>query len=127
MSVISPAVGFVQQRDINPTVQGSAAPVAPLAGATILTLTVPTAGNWELSTYTVITVAAGAADVNNISVTVGGVVVANLPVVGTTLTLNPVAPMTFNLAQGGTVILKAIANATATSVYNTTAILRQVS
>lgn len=127
MATMSPTVSMVNARDASPTVQGSAAPTAPTAGATILTLTAPTGGNWELTTYIVLTVAGAAADANNVSVTVGGVAVANVPVLPAVTTMAPQAPMIFALPAGGTVILKAVGNATATSVYNTTAVLRQVS
>lgn len=127
MAIASPAVTLVSQRDAVPTVQGSAAPTAPAAGATILTLTVPVAGNYELNTFIVLTVAAGAADANNVSVTVNNITPANIPVLPVTNTMAPQAPMVFGLAAGGTVTLKAVGNATATSVYNITATLRQVS
>lgn len=127
MAVASPGVTLVQQRDAAATVVGSANPTAPTAGTTILTLTAPAAGNWELVTYVILTTAAGAIDANNISVTVGGVAVVNVPVLPTTNLFAPTAPMTFNLTQGATVTLKAVASATATSVYNVTAVLRQIS
>ena len=124
--IASPGVLLVNQRDQTATVQGSANPTAPAAGATILTLTAPTTGNYELNTFIVITTAAGAADANNVSVTVGGAVVANIPVLPVTNTMAPQAPMVFVVQGGGTVVLKAVGNATATSVYNITATLRLV-
>ncbi len=127
MAVSSPPVTLINQRDATPTIQGSANPTAPAAGTTILTLTAGAPGNYELSTYIVLTTAAGAADANNVSVTAAGVVVGNIPVLPVTNTMAPQAPMVVALQAGQTVVLKSVGNAPATSVYNITAVLRQVS
>lgn len=127
MAIASPLVTMVSQRDSVPTVQGSASPTAPGAGATILTLTVPSAGNWELLTYVVLTTAAGSADANNISVTANGITVFNVPVLPATNAFAPQAPIIVTLPAGSSVVLKTVGAATATSVYNVTAVLRQVS
>lgn len=128
MPTVSPTVGFASSRDQAPTLQANGTATAPTAGTTIATFAAaPTAGNWELVTAVVIGTAVAIVDANNVGVYVNGVQKAAVPVTPTVLVTSAQMPMVFALNVGDVVTLRAIASATATSVYNVTGTLRPIS
>lgn len=130
MPIASPAVTLIQQRDQLVTVQNGGSQTNPTAGTAVATVTIPTAGNWEITTYPFFSGTIAAGDLNNMGVFQGTANKFTLPLPAVAQTAQPVMalPIILTCAAGDTVAVKAIANASgASAVYNAAVIARQVS
>ena len=124
--------GIASYRDAQVTVQGGSTASAPSAGGTVVSITPGTAGLWEvtatcaLSGTTVV-----ATDSNNFALYQSAAAkLSPIPfaIISTTGAAGAVsvAPIVLNLSAGDTVQVKAIGNATASSVYAASVVARRV-
>lgn len=116
-----------QFRDSATTAQASGTQTAPTAGTAIASVTIGTAGLYEITTMVFLSGTVAAGDANNMQLRQNAT--ARL-----TPLLVPAAANAFpqptvvvlNCAASDTVSVNAVANATASAVYNATVVARQV-
>lgn len=114
-------------RDSAATVQASGALTAPTAGMAVATVTIPTAGLWEVTAFYFLSGTVAAGDANNLQLKQNTTVrLTPLPLPAVANTLPPQLTVVLNCAAADTVTLNAIANGTASAVYNTVLVARQV-
>jgi hypothetical protein len=136
-SVAGPTSGYAYFgisafRDAWTTVQVNSTAAAPAAAAVVATITPGTAGLWEISGATWVTgTVAAAVDSNNMGLYQTAAARYSpipLTITSTTASTAPMAfiPVILNLSGTDTVNIKAIASATASSVYQATIVARRV-
>lgn len=119
-------------RDSVVTVQKTQTASAPAAGATVLTVTPGTAGLWEVFLQVTVTgTTVAAADTNNMALNQTAAVKLSpimYTVTGTTGMTSPqtVNPVILNLSAADTINVTAVANSTASSLYQATVVARRV-
>lgn len=130
MAISSPPVTNINQRDQNATAQGGGSQTNPTAATVVASAVVNAAGNWEIVVYPFLSGTIAAGDLNNLGVYQGTVLkfTIPLPAVATTTQAVPAYTIVLSCANGDTVSVKAIANASgASAVYNAAIVARQVS
>ena len=130
MSVPSPGVTLIQQRDQNVTAQGGGSQTNPTAGTAVASAVVNATGNWEATAYPFLSGTIAAGDLNNMGVYVNTVLKFTIPLPAVATTTQPVPAYKIIVAcnNGDTVAVKAIANASgASAVYNAALVCLQVS
>lgn len=129
MAITSPPVGYQPVRDQLGSLQTSGSATTPAANAALASVTVVTAGMYEVTAYAwLVSGTPGSADTNNVQLRQSGTSRGNLPQVGA---LNqPILPpfvALLNCAAGDTISLNAIALSNGTTVvYAATLMARQV-
>ena len=124
--------GTANFRDAQVTVQGGSTASAPAAGGTVVSITPGTAGLWEVTASLAISgTTTAAAESNNMALYQSATArLSPIPfaVISTTGAAGAVtAPsVILNLSASDTVMVKAVANATASSVYAASVVARRV-
>jgi hypothetical protein len=119
-------------RDSTITQQITNSSAAPAAGATIATITPSVAGLWEISGFVLVTgTTVAAVDTNNMELFLASTGKINPILFVVPATVGMVAPqplpvIVMQLSGANTVNIKAIANATAASLYLAQIVCRQV-
>lgn len=129
MAVPSPSLTLAQQRDQAPTQQNGASATNPSTGATIATVTVPTAANWEITVYPYFSGTVVAGDANNMAIFQNASNRFVLPLPAVAQTSQPVLPFIIILscAAGDVIAIKTIGASGVSAVYNAAVTARQVS
>lgn len=128
--IASPGVTLVAQRDQAPTVQNGGTQTNPTANTAIASVTIPFAGNWEITSYAFFSGTIAAGDLNNMGVFQGSTNRFTLPLPAVAQTSQPVLPIptVIACAAGDVIAIKAVANASgASAVYNAAVTARNVS
>lgn len=129
MAITSPPVGYQPVRDQLGSVQNSGTATTPAANAALASVTIPSAGMYEVTCYAWLTAGTpGSADTNNVQLRQNGTGKGNLPQVGAVnqAVLPPFVAL-LNCQSGDTVSLNAVALSNGTTVgYAATVMARQV-
>lgn len=130
MAVSSPAVTLIGQRDQQPTVQNGGSQTNPTANTAVASVTIPSAGNWEVTAYAFFSGTIAAGDLNNMGIFQGSTNRMTLPLPAVAQTAQPVLPIPVVITcnVGDVIAIKAVGNASgASAVYNAAVVARQVS
>lgn len=124
--------GVVQYRDTALTAQVATSTAAPSAAAVVATVTPGVAGRWEVSgTISISGTTVAAADTNNMGLYVTSTAILAAIPIGVNSTTGtpgaiPFGPVVVTLTAANTVNIKAIGNATGSSIYGAQICCRRI-